>query len=101
MKSIQKWIVRVLFLVLCLGGFLYGLLGEGHMLHSLTGPGSTRLSGPGLTEVATYDGALLKDGKLYDVFSIMALGIRSNENGEIISGAADADDSTKTKDCKT
>ncbi len=101
MKITGNLAARIFFLTLCLGGFLYGLLGERHMLYSLTGPGSSPISGPGLTEIATYDGALARDGKLYDIFSIMALGIKSDEKGEIITGSASAGDSDKTKDCKT
>jgi hypothetical protein len=100
-KNLKLPAFRVIFLHLCLGGFLYGLLAEGHEIYSLTGPGKARISGPGFAEIATYDGAMAREGKLYDVFSIMALSLKSDEKGELRSGSARGGDSGNTKDCKT
>jgi len=63
-------LLRVLFLLACLGLVLYGLLAERHRVLSLPDGTPQAVSGAAFTERATYDAVLLRDGQLYDAYSL-------------------------------
>ena len=64
-------IIRILMAVLVLGLLAYAFSRESHTIHSLSEPSrSTRVDGVQFTEIATYDGLMLKDGELYDIHSL-------------------------------
>ena len=60
-------ILRLVLLAVSLGLLLYGILAEKHEVNSLVGGEPRTVSGPGLTEIATRDGLLLKEGRVYDI----------------------------------
>lgn len=66
-------ILRLALLALALGILLYGLLAEKHEVHSLAGGDPETVSGPGLVEIATRDGLLRKNGRIFDTETVRTL----------------------------
>jgi hypothetical protein len=93
--------LRVLFLALCTAALFFGLFKESHTINALTSGNSAKLNGPSYAEVATYDGLTVREGRLYDIYSISGVSVKADEKGNVTTGAAGAGDTTKTKDCKT
>jgi hypothetical protein len=50
--------------------FIYGLIFEKHELFSLADNGSKKINGLNLVEQSTFDGIVLKNGKLFDAYSL-------------------------------
>jgi hypothetical protein len=94
-------LMRVAFLAICTAALYAGLFRESHSITALNTANSAKLNGPAFTEVATYDGLAAKGGRLYDIYSISGISVKADDKGKVTSGAAGANDSTKTKDCKT
>ena len=66
----MKWL-RLVLVILALGLFAYGLFVEPHKMLSIneTEP-PQELSGAAFSEMTTYDGLMLVDGRLCDVYSL-------------------------------
>jgi hypothetical protein len=62
--------LRVVFLLACAGLVLFGLFLERHRVLGLLGGEPQVVGGAGLTERAAYDGIMLRDGRLYDPYSL-------------------------------
>ena len=62
--------VRVSFLLVCVALVLFGLFVERHRILGLLGGEPQVVSGAALTERATYDAVMLRDGQLYDPYSL-------------------------------
>lgn len=91
---------RIVFLALCIALFVYGLVREIHLVYGLSGDKSSKVSGPGFTEAASYDGVMLQGSRLYDVYSITGVTASADENGLIKTNTA-SPGASKPKDCKT
>ena len=65
-------ITRVTLLAASLLLLLCGLLFERHSIMSLSGGEAKTVDGPGFVEIASYDGVMLKDGALHDIYSLWA-----------------------------
>lgn len=62
--------LRIALLALAVLLLLYGLAYERHEVNSLAGGDPEKVSGFGFTEAATYDGLMLKDGRIYDAYGL-------------------------------
>jgi len=65
-----KFIARVLFLTACAVLLGYGMSMERHRMRKLDDPQMQILSGPQFVQGATVDSYMLKDGGLYDAYSL-------------------------------
>jgi hypothetical protein len=59
-------VLRIVLLVVSAALLAYGILGERHTIWSRPGGEAREISGFGLTEAATVDAVMLKEGKLYE-----------------------------------
>lgn len=58
--------LRLVLLALAAALLVYGILGERHTIWSRPGGEAREISGFGLTEAATVDAVMLKEGRLYE-----------------------------------
>ncbi|MCY2952177.1 MAG: hypothetical protein NTU53_09400 [Planctomycetota bacterium] len=66
----NKTIYRVIFLVICILLLGYGLAFERHRVRALDTDQTQTLSGPVFIQGATVDSFMLKDGQVFDVYSL-------------------------------
>ena len=63
--------LRLVFLAAALTLAAFGLFGEAHVVRALDGGAEPAvIGGADVTSRATHEGVMLKDGLLYDVFSL-------------------------------
>ena len=64
-------LIRIFFAILCLGLLAYSYLRESHKVYSLADTSkSTEFNATVFTETTTFDGLMLKKGKVYDIHSL-------------------------------
>ena len=64
-------ILRLILAVSCLALLLYAFMRESHKSYSLADKEkSIKLNARAFTETTTFDGLMLKDGRLYDIYSL-------------------------------
>jgi hypothetical protein len=64
-------IIRIVIAVFGLLLLTYAYFGESHTTFSLSNSSeSMKLNGPAFTETTTFDGLMLKEGKIYDIYSL-------------------------------
>lgn len=90
---------RILFLLLCIAAGIFSFSTEKHEVYSLSGPEPRQMSGLQFTEAASFDGVMLRDGRLYDIYSLTGMTL-SGEGGAVKAAGA-AGGTSKPKDCKT
>ena len=67
----RNGLIRIAIAILAFILLGYAWLRESHTVFSLSTPSrSKRLDGLEFTETTTFDGLMLKDGKLYDIYSL-------------------------------
>ncbi len=66
----NKTIARLTFLVICLALLAYGIFIERHPVRSLDSDHTQNLKGPEFVQAATVDSFLLKDGQVFDIYSL-------------------------------
>ncbi len=69
MKKGSKYFCIIL-LALVSALLAYAILGEKHDVFNLSKPEEKKVSGFEYTETATFDGFMLKNGKVYDIYSL-------------------------------
>jgi len=99
-SPVLRLIPRALFLLACVAAVAYGLGRERYQVYSMSGQTSRTISGPEFTEVASFDGVMSVEGRLYDIYSIAGLSVSTNEKGELQTGVS-SEGSKKPKDCAT
>ncbi len=98
--TILKFVPRIIFLLACVAAIVYGLAREKYEVYSLSNSASRTIGGPEFAEMASFDGVMKVDGKLYDVYSLAGLSVKTNEKGEFQTGVSSGG-TNKPKDCKT
>jgi hypothetical protein len=93
-------IARVFFLVLCVLLLSFALFMAKYDVYSLADDKHKMMSSLEFTEQNTSDGLLIKDGKLYDVYSLPRL-VFQEKDGVIQGNIAPSNPNQKTRDCKT
>ena len=64
-------IIRIFLIILSVLLLGYALIRESHRIYSLAEPDEYHdASGDEFTEITTFDGVMLRDGKLYDIYSL-------------------------------
>lgn len=96
----MRFILRILFLLVCGLALVYGLTREKHQVYSLSDSSSRTISGPEFAEMASFDGVMKVEGQLYDIYSVAGISIKTNEKGEFQTGVSSGG-TNKPKDCKT
>ncbi|MHC9538340.1 MAG: hypothetical protein AB9903_02380 [Vulcanimicrobiota bacterium] len=97
---LMRFILRILFLLVCGLAVVYGLTMEKHQVYSLSDSSSRTISGPEFAEMASFDGVMKVEGQLYDIYSVAGISIKTNEKGEFQTGVSSGG-TNKPKDCKT
>lgn len=95
-----RLVLRILFVLACLLAVAYGLSGERYQIYSLSDSSSRTISGPEFAEMASFDGVMRVEGKLYDIYSVAGITIRMNEKGELQTTVSSGE-TDKPKDCNT
>jgi hypothetical protein len=67
----KKKIISIFFAVACLLLLLYAYFKESHTVFSLANPDKmSKIDGQAFTETTTFDGLMLRDGKIYDIYTL-------------------------------
>jgi|GEM_PF-1651660 len=99
-SPVLRLVPRALFLLACVAAVAYGLGRERYQVYSMSGQTSRTISGPEFTEVASFDGVMTVEGRLYDIYSQAGLSVRTNEKGEFLTGVSSGG-TNKPKGCAT
>ena len=71
MLIMKNKIIRIVFALLCLLLLVYAYFRESHTTFSLSDTSQSKeLSAAAFTETTTFDGLMLKKGKVYDIYSL-------------------------------
>lgn len=66
----NKTIARLTFLLICLALLAYAIFVERHPVRSLDSDHTQYLKGPEFVQGATVDSYMLKDGQIFDIYSL-------------------------------
>jgi len=93
-------ICRILLLIICIAGLLYGLILEAYRVPSAIEPGYRMIISPGFVEIASYEGVMVKDGNFYDIYSVPGICIREENFDDIKITHVTAGNFAEAKECR-